>query len=515
MDMKRILQAMDGVTNKPVEGVDSMAKFLRTVTEAEINQPTAPTQPQAPTPPAAPAQPQVDPAHYQVPSIEFLKKNNAHPADVINGAQPSPTDPTRIGSWQAGSDFDDLMMALNGSYYQARKADPNYKQPGFVKDDWELVQRMLGTPEGKEYAIANWIGLSDVNDTSPEAQFNRDQHHEFEKQANAKLMQQPDGVITPGWKYDQKLGMTPAQAALQAQKAQPAPVQESMDKFLSIIKKNDVSILNEGANPHKVSLPVQMAMQHYQHADSTTSSEPSLLKKYFHKVEEEVVEEKNSKTQLIHQYASTIAKRVLMKENTVPGHSIGFEPGPGPGMGDYEVDEMSTWLKNDPDGHTLIPHGGMGSGKEETWKIVSTKKLQQVIDMINSGNYSGAEHTLYKNGYLEGAIKALARYEEFKIKQGKRPIAKGKEIDLGEGPFGKVISKYISKGLPSEVKLSGGLYNNRDQKVFQQFGVFPDEKAAEEFIRRNNIQDPMIDPIKKTPVDPQLKLKFEELLSKF
>ena len=37
--MKRILQAVDGVATKPVVGADSMAKFLRVVKEAEINQP--------------------------------------------------------------------------------------------------------------------------------------------------------------------------------------------------------------------------------------------------------------------------------------------------------------------------------------------------------------------------------------------------------------------------------------------------------------------------------------------
>jgi len=437
MDMKRILQAMDGVTSKPAEGVDSMAKFLRTVTEAEINPPTA-----------------------QIPAMPDITGLQAgQPKDMGDGSKVTVNADGTV-SYQGGW----------GTYvYNAQGQHIKTQSP----------------------SMAGYSQETDPTGNVTQQNYN---------QGPMNIQKGPQG--------------TTANYQLGADKLQTS-VQEGIDKFLSIVKKNDVSILNEGSNPHKVALPVQMAMQHYQQAELTTNNEPSLLKKYFHKVEEEVVEEKNSKTQLIHQYASTIAKRVLMKENTVPGHSMGFEPGPGPGMGDYEVDEMSTWLKNDPDGHTLIPHGGMGSGKEETWKIVSTKKLQQVIDMINSGNYSGAEHTLYKNGYLEGAIKALARYEEFKIKQGKRPIAKGKEIDLGEGPFGKVISKYIAKGLPSEVKLSGGLYNNRDQKVFQQFGVFPDEKAAEEFIRRNNIQDPMIDPIKKTPVDPQLKLKFEELLSKF
>jgi len=378
-----------------------------------------------------------------------------------------------------------------------------------------------------------------------------------------------------------------------------APVQEGINKFLSIVKKNDVSILNEGSNPHKVALPVQMAMQHYQN-DTVVKNENSLLKKYFHEVETEITEQKTDKRQLVNQYASTIAKRVLVKESKKKVLNEGslevLRPGDGSARDDYDkvqfridgeiiergtpefdyyykevfkkdppnkfVDtlkgmmskdhgsmgadprkdsendvqdgdviipshekghwvkikdlvEMPAHLRNDPDGHTLIPHGGMGSGKEETWKNLSTRKLQQVIDMINSGNYTGAEHVLYKTGFLQGAVQALARYEEFKAKQGKRRMKAGREVEIGEGPFGKVISKYIAKGLPSEVKLSGGLYNNRDQKVFQQFGVFPDEKAAEEFIRRNNIQDPMIDPIKKTPVDPQLKLKFEELLSKF
>ena len=101
-------------------------------------------------------------------------------------------------------------------------------------------------------------------------------------------------------------------------------------------------------------------------------------------------------------------------------------------LNENTIEEMPAWLKNDPDGHTIVPHGGMGSGKEETWKNISTKKLQQVIDMIDAGNYAGAEHVLYKNGYLQGAVQALARYEEFRTKQGKRPIAKGKEVELGE-----------------------------------------------------------------------------------
>jgi len=235
MDMAKLLQKLDSVAANPAVDANSMRKFLQVVQEAEINQPAAPAT-------AAPTTPQVDPAKYQVPSIDFFKKNYKHPADIIDGAHPSTSDPTRIGAWKGGSDFGDLMMALSGSYYQARQADPNFKQPAFVKDDWELIQRMLGTPEGKEYAIDQSIGLSNVDDKSPDAEFNRAQHKEFEKQANARLMQQPDGIFTPGWKYDQKLGMTPAQAELQKQKAQQTvPVQENISKFLRILKEAEIN----------------------------------------------------------------------------------------------------------------------------------------------------------------------------------------------------------------------------------------------------------------------------------
>jgi formylmethanofuran dehydrogenase subunit E len=89
-----------------------------------------------------------------------------------------------------------------------------------------------------------------------------------------------------------------------------------MCNFLSIIKKNDVEILNEGS-PHKVALPVQMAMQHYQPAQTTEKKVTNTLGKYFHVVEQELEEQKTSKRQLINQYASVIAKRVLVKEGQV------------------------------------------------------------------------------------------------------------------------------------------------------------------------------------------------------
>jgi len=136
--------------------------------------------------------------------------------------------------------------------------------------------------------------------------------------------------------------------------AKPVVDADSMKKFLQVVI--------EGKDPHKVSLPVQMAMQHYQKPQEETPQNfkpvgrETTLGKYFHKVESEIAEERVQKRNLINQYATVIAERVMMKEaanpaqqaaiaiakkkkkksvaeNEIPGHSMGFKPGAGaPGI---------------------------------------------------------------------------------------------------------------------------------------------------------------------------------------
>jgi hypothetical protein len=98
-------------------------------------------------------------------------------------------------------------------------------------------------------------------------------------------------------------------------------LKNDITKFLSIVDKNDVKIikeeidnnkvLNEGANPHKVSLPVQMAMQHYQKDTSN-----SLLRKYFKEAEESAFEKTAERKALLSQYAQQISKKVLERNKT-------------------------------------------------------------------------------------------------------------------------------------------------------------------------------------------------------
>lgn len=102
--------------------------------------------------------------------------------------------------------------------------------------------------------------------------------------------------------------------AIDGANAKPVEGANDMKKFLQVV--------TEGANPHKVALPVQMAMQHYQTTPIITEKKTHIktgFRKFFREVEEQLTQEQleaqSKKRQLLNQYAQTIAERVLMKES--------------------------------------------------------------------------------------------------------------------------------------------------------------------------------------------------------
>ena len=83
--------------------------------------------------------------------------------------------------------------------------------------------------------------------------------------------------------------------------------------------KRALEIITEGANPHKVSLPVQMAMQHFQKpAEKKVAKSSGLLQQYFENVEAEQQSALNEKREALRMYSQQIAKRVLVKEAAMP-----------------------------------------------------------------------------------------------------------------------------------------------------------------------------------------------------
>ena len=74
--------------------------------------------------------------------------------------------------------------------------------------------------------------------------------------------------------------------------------------------KKFVNIVNEGANPHKVALPVQMAMQHYTENKNKVVKD-SAIRKYFQEAQDQVTEAAIQKTEHLRMYAQQIAERVM------------------------------------------------------------------------------------------------------------------------------------------------------------------------------------------------------------
>lgn len=101
------------------------------------------------------------------------------------------------------------------------------------------------------------------------------------------------------------------------------------------------------------------------------------------------------------------------------------------GKNEQEVEEAT--LINDPgQGHLIVPDGGMGTWDEKSLLSNLIRKFSSMAEMIKEKRYSSLYHSLYEAGVVENMLKALVQYENFKEKQGKRPIAKGREIDISE-----------------------------------------------------------------------------------
>lgn len=88
-------------------------------------------------------------------------------------------------------------------------------------------------------------------------------------------------------------------------------------------------------------------------------------------------------------------------------------------------------LINDPDqGPLIVPDGGMGTWTEDTLRSNLARKFSSMLEMMKNRNYRGLHHVLYRAGVVENMIRSLAELEGFEKQQGRRPIARGREIDI-------------------------------------------------------------------------------------
>lgn len=95
-----------------------------------------------------------------------------------------------------------------------------------------------------------------------------------------------------------------------------------------------------------------------------------------------------------------------------------------------EVKEAT--LVNDPDaGHLIRPDGGMGTWNEDSLKRNLAAKFADMLNMLKVGDYKGLHYVLSKGQVIDSMVTALSQYQRFMDQQGRRPIARGREIDLG------------------------------------------------------------------------------------
>ena len=88
-------------------------------------------------------------------------------------------------------------------------------------------------------------------------------------------------------------------------------------------------------------------------------------------------------------------------------------------------------LINDPDaGHQIRPDGGMGTYSEETLKQNLARKFASILEMIKAGEYDRLHGVLAKGEVVDAMVTALAEYQRFMARQGRRPMARGREIDM-------------------------------------------------------------------------------------
>lgn len=102
---------------------------------------------------------------------------------------------------------------------------------------------------------------------------------------------------------------------------------------------------------------------------------------------------------------------------------------------------LEATVVNDPAGLMIRPTGGLGTYNQTTLVQNLARQLTDLVAMLDRGNYKGVEYALYSAGVVEAKVRALARLQEFIAKQGKRPMAQGREVDIGED--------YVTEKLPT------------------------------------------------------------------
>lgn len=96
-----------------------------------------------------------------------------------------------------------------------------------------------------------------------------------------------------------------------------------------------------------------------------------------------------------------------------------------------EVKEAT--LINDPDaGHQIRPAGGMGTWNEQAMVADLAGKFSTMVNKLKARDYQSIYTALYKDRWIQELVRSLAEYQGFQDKQGRKPVARGREIEMSD-----------------------------------------------------------------------------------
>ena len=139
--------------------------------------------------------------------------------------------------------------------------------------------------------------------------------------------------------------------------------------------KKFVNIVTEGANPHKVALPVQMAMQHY--ASDKKVVKDSAIRKYFQEAQDQVLEATIERKEHLRMYAQQIAERVMEnRHGSRDAYQRDYDSSVA-NMGDehkraFKRDEMEHELGHETNNYAVSING-------KTWKVFGSRSHAEAI----------------------------------------------------------------------------------------------------------------------------------------
>jgi hypothetical protein len=266
--------------------------------------------------------------------------------------------------------------------------------------------------------------------------------------------------------------------AIDAGSSKPAEGSSDMKKF--------VQIVNEGANPHKVSLPVQMAMNHYQ---EPKVKKESALRKYFKEAEEVVNQQQTERKQHLQMYAQRIAQKVLENKRT--------DEGVWDSVKSFGKDALG--LNSPEDIAAKDPNGQMAQLLQLRAKYKGTQFEKQIEDRIKNLQFRiNGGHGAPMGA--DGMPKAVVPPEEFSKQNPsfKESSDKQKVVTEGSAHRYNVVKWYEKwndqKKLVKWLRKEAGLPND-DDIYFDDADLVYGDKTI--------VRDALVDP----------KLKFIDLLN--